>query len=129
MWLNPFCRGSAAYGPGIAEPAVTPGPTELISGFFLGGGPLVSYSDPGCKRPPAAPGAGTVEVMSASGAVVASQTSTTGHFVKIPLPAGSYTVRGTFLGATEDGTHPRDTEAVAIPAGHTVRQDFSLSIK
>ncbi len=107
---------------------MTPGPTELVSGFFLGGGPLVSYSAPGCKRPPPVPGAGTVEVVNASGTVVATQTSTSGRFVKIPLPAGSYTIRGTFLDATENGVHPQETESLVIPAGRTVRQDFSLSI-
>jgi hypothetical protein len=130
VWLNPFCRREAAYGPELKEPLVTPGPTELVSGFFLVGGPLDHrFSDPGCKLPTPSPGAGTVEVTSTSGAVVATQTSTSGHFVEIPLPAGSYTITGTFLGATINGVHPREPEAVVIPPGHTVRQDFFLNIK
>ncbi len=128
VWLNPFCRGSAAYGPGITEPTVTPGPTELVSGFYLVGGPLARFSAPNCKRPERPPGAGVVEVINATGALVATQTSTTGRFVKIPLPAGSYTIRGTFLNATVNETHPTETEPLTIPTGHTVRQDFFLSV-
>ncbi len=65
----------------------------------------------------------------ASGAVVATDTSVAGQFVEIPLPAGSYTIRGTFLGAASNGAHPIQSRALVVPAGHTVRQDFLLSIK
>jgi hypothetical protein len=126
--LNPFCRGSAAYGPGITEPTVTPGPTELVSGFYLAGGPLARFSAPDCKRPEPLSGTGVVEVINATGALVATQTSITGHLVKIPLPAGSYTIRGTFLNATVNGINPTETESLTIPTGHTARQDFFLSV-
>jgi hypothetical protein len=107
-----------------------PGPTELVSGFYLTGGPLRRFSDPGCKRPAPPPGAGMVEVMNpTTGALVATQTSEHGDFVKIPLPAGSYTIRGTFLGATINGVHPHETESVVIPPDRMVRQDFFLSVK
>ena len=129
VWLNPFCRGSAAYGPGIAEPTVTAGPTELVSGFYVVGGPLARFSAPTCKRPEPPPGAGVVEVINVTGALVATQTSTKGRFAKIPLPAGSYTIRGTFLNATINGTHPTETMSLTIPTGHTVRQDFFLSVR
>jgi hypothetical protein len=101
-----------------------PGPTELVSGFYLDGGPLARFSAPDCKRPEPPPGAGVVEVITATGALVATQTSTTGRLVKIPLSAGSYTIRGTFLNATINGTHPTETQSLTIPTGHTVRQDF-----
>jgi hypothetical protein len=129
VWLNPFCRGSAAYGPEISEPRVTAGSTELVSGFYLVGGPLTQFSAPNCKRPGSPPGAGVVEVINATGALVATQTSTRGRFVKIPLPAGSYKIRGTFLNATVNGTHPTETQSLTVPTGHTVRQDFFLSIR
>jgi hypothetical protein len=128
VWLNPLCHGSAAYGPGFSEPVLTSGPTELVSGFYLDGGPLASFSDPGCKRPAPPPGAGTVEVTTAGGALVGTETSTYGQFVTIPLPAGSYAVTGTFLGATINGIHPTISESVVVPPGKTVRQDFFLSI-
>jgi len=128
VWLNPVCRGSAAYGPGIMEPAVTPGPSQLVSGFYLVGGRLTRFSAPGCKRPAQSPAGGTVEVMNASGAVVARRTSENGHFAEIALPPGSYTITGTFLSATVNGAHPKRTESVAIQAGYTVRQDFFLGV-
>jgi hypothetical protein len=130
IWLNPLCRREADYGPGLQEPLVKPGPTELVSGFFLVGGPdSRRFSDPGCKLPAPPPGAGTVEVTNATGKVVATRTSTNGHFVKIPLPAGSYTIRGTFLDAIIDGVNPKKSEPIVIPPGHSVRQDFFLAIK
>jgi hypothetical protein len=128
VWLNPLCFGSAAYGPGLKEPLIKPGPTKLISGFYLDGGPLARFSAPGCKRPVPAPEPGTVEVMNASGMVVAAQTSTDGHFVEIPLPAGSYTLTGTFLDDTINGVHPKETKSLVIPTGDTVRQDFFLNV-
>lgn len=128
VWLNPLCRGGAAYGPGIKEPLVTNGPTELISGFYLVGGPLAKFSGPQCKRPEPLPGAGIVEAIDASGALVATKAPTRGHFAELPLPAGSYTIRATFLDATINGVHPKQAESVVAPAGHTVRQDFFLSI-
>ena len=70
-----------------------------------------------------------MEVVNASGVAVATQTSEGGHFVEIPLPPGAYTIIGTFLDASINGVHPKDTESVVIPAGHTVRQDFFLSIE
>jgi hypothetical protein len=129
VWLNPFCRGSAAYGPGLKEPVVRPGATELVSGFYLNGGPLARFSDPGCKRPAPPPGAGIVEVMNpTTGTVVATRTSESGRLVRIPLPAGSFTIRGTFLDATINSVHPQETKSVVIPPGRTVRQDFFLGI-
>jgi hypothetical protein len=128
VWLNPLCNGSAAYGPELSEPLITTGPTELVSGFYLDGGPLTRFSDPACKRPAPKPGAGTVEVTNASGAEVATQSSAGGHFVEILLPPGTYMVTGTFLGATINGVHPKQSESVVIPPGHTVRQDFFLDI-
>ena len=108
---------------------MTPGPTELVSGFYLVGGPdSRRFSTPGCRLPEPPPGSGTVEVLNASGALVAMQTSGYGHFVEIPLPPGTYTANGTFLGATVNGVHPKEAESVVIPPGRTVRQDFFLSI-
>jgi hypothetical protein len=129
VWLNPFCVGAAAYGPELREPVLTPGSTELVSGFYIVGGPLARFSDPGCKRPTPPPYAGTVEVTDSSGALVATQTSTRGHFAEIPLAAGSYTITGTFLDATiNGGVHPKESQSVVIPPGHTVRQDFFLGV-
>ncbi len=125
---NPFCAGSAASGPLIREPMVTRGPTELVSGFFIAGGPLDLFSTPECKRPEPSPGAGTVEVIDASGTLVATGTSAPGQFVEVPLPAGAYTIRGTFLQAFINGVNPKETESVEVTQGDTVRQDFVLGV-
>lgn len=129
VWLNPFCHGSAAYGPELNEPAVTPGPTEFVAGFYLVGGPLAQFSTPGCRRREPPPEAGVVEVFDATtGALVASQTSTAGHFVEIPLQPGSYKLVGTFVDPGNSPTPPTTIRSVEIPPGHTVRQDFFLSV-
>jgi hypothetical protein len=107
---------------------VTVGPTELVSGFYLDGGPPVRFSVPHCRRPVPSPGPGTVEVMDTSGALIATVTSTRGHFAEVPLAPGSYTARGTFLEATINGAHATETASVVIEADRTVRQDFVLSI-
>jgi hypothetical protein len=130
VWLNRACRKGGGDVPEIHEPDITVGPTKLVSGFYVVGGPAPHYfSAPKCPRhPEPPPGAGTVEVVDASGAVVATQTSVTGRFAEITLPAGSYTIRGTFLNATVNGVHPARSKSVTIPSGHTVRQDFFLAV-
>ncbi len=130
VWLNRVCSRRAPTAPEIHEPKITVGPTKLVTGFYLAGGPLPGFfSARTCPRhPEPPPGAGTVEVLDAGGTVVATQTSVARQFVEIPLPAGSYKIRGTFLNATVNGTHPIRTESVLIPAGRTVRQDFLLSV-
>jgi hypothetical protein len=111
---------------------VTPGPTGLVSGFYLDGGPAAPR---GCEWPAPTPGPGTVEVTNASGEVVATQTSEAGHFVEIPLPPGTYTITSTFVSATfckgagtANCVHPTETYAVTITAGYTVRKDFVVQI-
>jgi hypothetical protein len=126
VWLNPLCRGSAEGG-GPAR-STEPGPSELITGFYLDGGPLARWSSPGCVRAEPA-GAGTVQVLNpTTGAVIATQTSTDGQLVTMPLPAGSYTVVGTFADATANGQHSTESMSLQIPPGTTVRQDFVLQI-
>lgn len=128
VWMNPLCFGSADYGPVTKEPRLTAGPTELISGFYLDGGPAAPYSSASCMRPEPKPESGIVEVIDSSGNVVATETSAQGHFVEIPLPAGSYMIRGTFLRAAINEVHPVETKSLVIPAGYSVRQDFSLDL-
>lgn len=41
VWLEPRCDESADPGPPRGEPLITRGPTSLISGLYLDGGPLV----------------------------------------------------------------------------------------
>jgi hypothetical protein len=130
VWLNRACRKGGGEEPEVHEPDIKVGPTKLVSGFYvLRGKPPRYFSAPKCPRhPEPLPGAGTVEVLDASGAVIATQTSVTGRFAEIALPAGSYTIRGTFLNATVNGAHPARIKSVTIPIGHSVRQDFFLAV-
>jgi hypothetical protein len=130
VWVNPVCSGSAAAGPGISEPLITAGPTELISGLYIVGGPLRLWSEPRCTPRPGESGAGTVTVRDpANGSIVASQTVTRGHLATIPLAPGTYTIQGTFGNATINGQpgEPFPT-TVEIQAGKTVRQDVFLNV-
>jgi hypothetical protein len=128
LWLNPLCAGSAAYAPDIEEPTVKPGPTELLSGFYLDGGPLVRFSSPHCRRPEPKSGGGTVEVIAGDGMLVAKASAPEGSLVAIALPPGTYSLRGTFPDASLNNLPPRPTEPITVKAGYTVRQDFFLDV-
>lgn len=124
-------RDPEVEGP-FGDPQITPGPTELVSGFFLEGGPAAPE---GCEWPAPTPDRGTVEVKDASGEVVATQTSEVGHLVEIALPPGTYTVTSTFVSATfclgagtANCSHPVETESVTLTAGYTFRRDLVVQI-
>jgi hypothetical protein len=130
VWVNPVCDGEGAEGPDIEEPLVTSGPTELISGLYVVGGPLATWSEPQCKARPGESGAGTITVREAvGGSVVATQSVVRGQLATIPLAPGSYTIQGTFGNATING-QPGESfpQKVEIEAGKTVRQDAFLSV-
>ena len=63
-----------------------------------------------------------------TGAVIATGSAAAGHLVTVPLPAGSYTVVGTFDSARTNGTHPAQTLTVQIAGGKTVRKNFALNV-
>jgi hypothetical protein len=126
VWLKPLCAQSADPGPPAGEPFVKRGPTELVSGLYLDGGPL--RRAPRCR--PGTPSAGTIMVASpTTGAVIASDNVASGHLATIPLAPGDYTVTGTFAGAFRNG-EPIETQPqqVTIAAGYTVRQDIVVNI-
>jgi hypothetical protein len=128
VWLNPLCHGGAAYAPQFEEPAYADGPSELLSGFYLDGGPLVIFSDPRCRRPEPSPEAGSVEVLDAAGSVVATASSSAGQLVAIPLAPGAYTLRGTPARGGGIGLAQPLTKSVVVKAGETVREDFVVPI-
>jgi hypothetical protein len=130
VWVNPLCYGAGAEGPDVEEPLVTSGPTELITGLYVVGGPLVTWSEPRCKARPGKSGPGTITVREATGgAVVATQSVVRGQLATIPLAPGSYTIQGTFGDATSNG-QPSESfpQKVEIEAGKTVRQDAFLDV-
>lgn len=130
-WVNPLCPGSAALGPPNGEPFVSPGPTGLVSGLYLSGGPLLMRSAPLCTSLSGTPTAGTITVSDpTSGAVIATRTVESGQLARIPLPAGTYTLVGTFADAYSNNQHISSRPlTVSIPPGRTVRQDVVANIK
>lgn len=126
VWLVAECAEMGAPGPPAGEPFVTAGPTELVSGLYIAGGPFEIF--PGrCRH--GTPGAGTIAVIDqASGATVASATITKGHLATIPLAPGTYTIDGTFADATVNGVPIKSSLSITIPAATTVRQDIVASV-
>jgi len=124
--LQPLCFQSAAPGPPDGEPLRSPGPTELVSGLYLDGGPL-TFS-PRCRS--GIPSAGTITVVDPStNATVATATVAQGHLGTIPLAPGTYAIEGTFGNATSNNqpiTTPPQT--VTVIAGQAVRQDVVANI-
>jgi hypothetical protein len=126
-----LCSGSADWGPPSGEPLHTPGPTELISGLYLDGGPPRLRSARRCASLSGTSDAGTITVTDpASAAIVATATVASGQLAKIRLPAGIYTITGTFADAFSNNQHMQSLpRIVTIPSGQTVRQDVSVSIR
>lgn len=126
MWLVTECAETGAPGPPAGEPLATAGPTELISGLYLAGGPFEVFPGP-CRQGTSE--AGTIVVLDpASGATVASATIATGKLATIPLAPGTYTIDGTFADATVNGAEMTSSSSVTITAGETVRQDIVASV-
>jgi hypothetical protein len=128
--LDPLCMAANSPGPPPHEPFIRRGPTELVSGLFLTGGPVFFYSAPHCSSVAGTPSAGTITVTNrASGARVAKQTVAEGQLAHFHLGPGSYTITGVFSDAYANGvplTTPPQT--VEIPRGDTVRQDVVAGI-
>ncbi len=124
LWINPVCAGKEGLGPPEGEPLLTPGPSELISGLFVDGGPPpVLISAPKCPTE-GVPEGGTIVVANSAGTTIATQTVVKGHLAKFPLSPGTYTITGTMEGQHSEAGPIQ----VTIPTGETVRQDLSWSI-
>ena len=126
VWLVPRCAKRGPTAPLTHEPSKTAGPTELISGIYLSGGPATPPWM--CPRVPA-PSAGTISVVNPTGATVASADVVQGQLATIPLAPGTYTIDGTDLDAHQNGIAMKTApQTVTIPAGTTVRQDIFVSV-
>jgi hypothetical protein len=126
VWLKPLCAQSAEPGPNISGPSVKHGPTELVSGLFLVGGPL--RLSPYCRSGTSA--AGTITVFAATGGRVISKRAVhSGGLAVFPLPAGSYLVQGTFANSTANGRPiSTPTDPVKIAARRITRHDLLVNI-
>jgi hypothetical protein len=113
LTLNPLCFGLALNGPPDNE-GMRPGPTELITGLYLVGGPALPYSTPHCRPKPGTPAPGTIEVVRRpGGTLVASRTVTRGRLVTFRLAPGRYRV----------GVRPRHG-AISFGRRFTIRDGF-----
>jgi hypothetical protein len=117
LTLNPLCFGSALAGPPHDE-GMRPGPTELITGLYLVGGPALPYSSPHCRQKPGTPGPGTIDVLDPTGrTVIASRTAKRGRLVTFRLPPGRYRVSG-----RADPDNDSLARPFTIRAGYTTRR-------
>jgi hypothetical protein len=129
VWINPPCSRPALIGPPPREPIIRPGPTELVTGLYLSGGPPVLFSVPRCFSAPEKSWAGTVTVTDAAiRAVIATQTVAADRLARFPLAADRYMVQGTFAKAHVNNQPGSVTMSVTIPTGKTVRQDLAASV-
>jgi hypothetical protein len=130
VWVNPLCSGSAEAGPPHGEPFLAPGPTGLLSGLYLDGGPHRFRSAPRCASIAGTPSPGTIAVSDPlSGAVVADKSVAEGRLASIALPPGTYVIVGTFANSFTNGQHIQSfPRTITIVAGKTVRQDVSVGI-
>jgi hypothetical protein len=130
VWLNRLCSGSGAWGPPAGEPFLSPGPTELVSGLYLDGGPLRFRSAPRCGSLSGTSSPGTITVSDpATGATVAVRLVAARQLARIPLPAGTYSVTGVFDNAFNGSEHMRSApQTIDVAPNTTVRQDLVVSI-
>jgi len=122
--VNPPCPGVAEIGPPPGEPLLKPGPTELDTGLFFEGGPLIYRSAPVCKDFAGKSSAGNITVTNFAGTAVANNVAlSAGQLLEITLSAGNYTITGVFA----DGSAVGPT-TVTVPTGEVVRQDLVLDV-
>jgi hypothetical protein len=120
--VNPLCAGAADSGPPAGEPILTPGPTELIAGLFIEGGPLIMRSAPTCKDVAEKSSPGSITVTNAAGTIVVNRMRLTrGQLLYVKVPPGKYTITGILSVNNKVGP-----VTVKVPAGDTVRQDLTL---
>jgi hypothetical protein len=121
LFAGPSCPMPRIPVPAV-EPHIVAGPTELVSGFYLQGGPIPPI---GCKPEPRGPLAGTLSVHDAkTGRRVARETlHSAGHLFTISLHPGTYRVT-----AAEAGGLRTRPQTVTITSHHTVRQDVFLDV-
>ncbi|HEY5011049.1 MAG TPA: hypothetical protein VIH73_07820 [Acidimicrobiales bacterium] len=122
LTINPLCSGAAENGPPAGEPIITTGPTELISGLFLEGGPFMIRSAPNCKDVVEKSSPGWITVTNSAGTVIVNKMELKqGQLLYVKVPAGKYTITGVLAVNNKVGPITVD-----VPAGKTVRQDLTF---
>ncbi len=110
VWLKPLCRQPEQPGPERRGPASNSGPTELIVGLYLRGGP--PRTAPSCRR--ATPAEGTLTVSTPGGEVLVRRLVHAGRYGVFPLKPGRYVVIGSPSGAV-----PPPAQEITISARRT----------
>jgi hypothetical protein len=122
--VNPLCESAGLPGPPPGEPIIKAGPTELITGLFIEGGPLVLRSAPVCKKIVGKSSGGTITITNSVGSIIANNmTLTAGQLLYVNVQPGAYTVSGVFSGGLKSGPI-----TVNVPSGDVVRQDVVLDV-
>jgi hypothetical protein len=126
VWLAARCPKPGPTALPAHEPLLTVGPTELISGFYVVGGP--AFPPWICPRVPE-PEADTVTVIDpATRMEVASATVGQGQLAVIPLAPGTYEVQAAPASPVSNLARTTSDQTVTIPAGMSVRQDFIAAV-
>ncbi|MCW3032291.1 MAG: hypothetical protein JWM60_636 [Solirubrobacterales bacterium] len=121
--LKPLCAQPAQPGPDTQGPASSQGPTELVSGLFLSGGPVVT--SPHCRH--GMPSSGVLTVTTATGQPVARRAVRSGRFGVFPLKPGAYLLAGTISGPA--GERQLAARPVKIVAHRTTRLNLVADVK
>ena len=114
--LKPLCSQPAAPGPDSRGASSVKGPTELVAGLFVAGGPLELSSS--CRH--GTPSAGSLAVTRPDGMPVSSRSVRAGRYAVFPLKPGRYLLSGTFSGS---GNRPTEPQAVTVAAHRTTHLD------
>ena len=118
--VNPLCAGPADLGPPPGEPLITAGASELVTGLFLEGGPLVDRSAPVCKDLVGKSTGGTITITNSAGTTIANAMKLTpGQLLYVNVPSGAYTITGVFSDGTAAGPI-----TVTVSSDQVVRQDL-----
>lgn len=120
--LKPLCSQPAAPGPDSRGVSSIKGPTELVTGLFVAGGPLVLASS--CRH--GKPSAGAVKVTKIDGTPVSGRSVRAGRYAVFPLKPGRYLLSGSFGGSSNSPTTP---QAVTISARRTTHLDVVADVR
>ena len=112
--LRPLCQQPAQPGPDSRRPVSSSGPTELVAGLYLEGGPV--QTSPHCRH--GTPSSGILTVTTPDGRIVTRRAVRAGRFAVFPLKPGRYLLAGSVAGPGQPQVEP---QPVTIAAHRTTR--------
>lgn len=120
--LRPLCSQPSAPGPDTHGASVAKGPTELVSGVFLEGGPLRISAR--CRH--GRPSPGVLTVMRTDGTTISTRSVRAGRYGVFPLKPGSYLISGALAGK---GSPPATALPVTVVAHSTTHLDVVTAVR